>query len=417
MIPRPRRIAAALACAIALLTPALAAAPASAQPPSKPRVSAETAVVIDARTGETLYARGANRRHAIASTTKLMTALVARERAELGDIFPASDYRPAPIESQIRLREGERLTLHDLLEGLLLPSANDAAMTIAEGVAGSRSEFVDAMNEKADELGLERTSFANPIGLDDPDNYSTARELAELARVLLRDRAIAKIVDSPRARLTTGARDRTVVNRNRLVAQYPFVDGVKTGRTQQAGYVLVGSATQNGVKVISVVTGEPSESARDSDSIALLRYGIGQFRRARVLTEGRRVAFADVKYFDGDRVRLVPERDLALTVRRGERVSRTIDAPDELEGPIARGERVGTVAVSYRGKVVRRVPLVTGAAVPEAGTWTKLTSGWGAGGVAVALFALAGIAGIAAVRVRSARRRGRRRARGARSRR
>jgi D-alanyl-D-alanine carboxypeptidase (penicillin-binding protein 5/6) len=408
---RPRRVAAALVAAIALLTSAAASPAALAQTPPKPRISAETAVVIDAATGETLYAKGANRRHAIASTTKLMTALVARERAELDDVFPASDYRPAPIESQIRLREGERLTLHDLLEALLLPSANDAAMTIAEGVAGSRSEFVDAMNEKAQELGLERTSFANPIGLDDPDNYSTAGELAEMARVLLRDKAIARIVDSPRARLTTGARPRTVINRNRLVAQYPFVDGVKTGRTQQAGYVLVGSATQKGVHVISVVTGEPSEGARDADSLALLRYGIAQFRRARVLTEGRRVKFATVKYFDGDRIRIVPDRSLALTVRRGERVRRVVDAPDELEGPIARGERVGTVEVSYRDRVVRRVPLVAAEPVPEASTWRKLTSGFGGSGVALAFFALALLAGVAALRVRAARRRGRQRTR------
>jgi serine-type D-Ala-D-Ala carboxypeptidase (penicillin-binding protein 5/6) len=135
------------------------------------------------------------------------------------------------------------------------------------------------------------------------------------------------------------------------------------------------------------------------------------------LTEGRRVKFADVKYFDGDRVRIVPSRDLALTVRRGERVTRTIDAPDELEGPIARGERVGTVAVSYRGRVVRRVPLVTAAPVPEASTWTKLTSGLGGSAVALAFLALVGLAGIAAVRVRSARRRRTSRTRGARSRR
>jgi D-alanyl-D-alanine carboxypeptidase (penicillin-binding protein 5/6) len=414
---RPRRAAAALIAALALLAAALPQ-PAPAATPAKPRISAETAVVIDARTGETLFARGANRRHAIASTTKLMTALVAREQAELDDVFPASDYKPAPIESQIRLREGEKLTFHDLLEALLLPSANDAAMTIAEGVSGSRGEFVDAMNAKAEQLGLERTSFANPIGLDDPDNYSTAGDLAQLTRVLLRDRAIARIVDSPRARLTTGARERTVVNRNRLVAQHPFVDGVKTGRTQQAGYVLVGSATQNGVKVISVVTGEPSEGARDSDSLALLRYGIAQYRRARVLTEGRRVGFARVKYFEDDRIRIVPSRGLTLTVRRGERITRKVDHPDELEGPIARGERVGTVEVSYRDRVVRRVPLVAAQPVPEASIWDKAASGFGGGGVALALLALAGLAGIAALRIRTARRRGRqRRARGARSRR
>jgi D-alanyl-D-alanine carboxypeptidase (penicillin-binding protein 5/6) len=363
--------------------------------------------VIDARTGETLYARAANRRHAIASTTKIMTALVARQEAELDDVFPASDYRPAPIESQINLRRGERLTLHDLLEALMLPSANDAAIAIAEGVAGSRSAFVEQMNAKAGDLGLEDTSFANPIGLDDPDNYSTARELALTARELLKDRAMARIVDSPSARLATGARPRVVENRNRLVAQYPFVTGVKTGRTQQAGYVLVGSATRGGVRVISVVTGEPSEGARDIDSLALLRYGLGQFRRARVVTKGRRAVEADVKYFDDDKVALVPSRSAALTIRRGERVSRQIDAPDEIEGPLRRGERVGTIAVSYRDKVVRRVPLVTAEPVEEATRWRKLTAGVGGGAAALAFLALAALVALALVRARRTRRRGR----------
>lgn len=394
----------ALLAALAALV--AAPAPAPAQGPPKPTVSADTAVVIDARTGETLYARRPNERHAIASTTKIMTALVAREEAELDDVFPASDYQPAPIESQIRLRRGERLTLEDLLEALMLPSANDAAIAIAEGVAGSRSAFVGEMNDKAEELGLEDTRFANPIGLDDPGNYSTARELALTARELLEDAALARIVDSPSARLETGARPRVVDNRNRLVRQYPWVTGVKTGRTQQAGFVLVGSARRGGVRVISVVTGEPSESARDSDSLALLRYGLDQFRRARVATEGRRAAVAGVKYFDGEQVELVPERDAAVVIRRGERVSRQIDAPDELEGPLPRGEQVGTLAVSYRDKVVRRVPLVTAEPVKEAGTWRKVTAAIGGGGVAVAFLALAALAGLGALRVRRTRRRG-----------
>jgi D-alanyl-D-alanine carboxypeptidase (penicillin-binding protein 5/6) len=401
---RPRRLAAALPALVALLLAAPAAAP--AQGPPKPTITADTAVVIDGRTGETLYARAANRRHAIASTTKIMTALVAREEGELSDVFPASSYRPAPIESQINLRPGERLTLHDLLEALMLPSANDAAIAIAEGISGSRSAFVEQMNTKAGQLGLENTSFANPIGLDDPDNYSSARDLALTARELLRDKAMARIVDSPSARLTTGARPRTVENRNRLVQQYPWVNGVKTGRTQQAGYVLVGSATRGGVRVISVVTGEPSESARDSDSLALLRYGLGQFRRARVVTEGRRTTTASVKYFDDDEVALVPERNAALTIRRGERVSRQVDAPDELEGPLPRGERVGTISVSYRDKVVRRVPLVTAEPVEEASAWHKATAAVGGVTAALAFLGLVGLGAFALLRVRSTRREG-----------
>ena len=404
MTNRPRRVAAALLVLVAALLAGPAAAP--AQGPPKPTISAETAVVIDARTGETLFGRAPNRRQAIASTTKIMTALVAREEAELSDVFPASSYQPAPIESQINLRRGERLTLHDLLEALMLPSANDAAMAIAEGVAGTRDAFVEEMNARADALGLENTSFANPIGLDDPDNYSSARDLALTARELLEDKAMARIVDSPSARLTTGARPRTVENRNRLVRQYPWVNGVKTGRTQQAGYVLVGSASRRGVRVISVVTGEPSESARDVDSLALLRYGLAQFRRARVVTEGRRTATATVKYFDDDRVRLVPSRNASLTVRRGERVKREVEAPDELEGPLPRGARVGTVAVSYRDKVVRRVPLVTAERVPEASAWQKATAGVGGSAAALAFLGLVGLGALALLRVRSTRHRG-----------
>jgi len=410
--PRPRRIAAALLTVVAVAAGAPAGA--SAAGPPKPAFHGDTAIVIDARTGETLYARRAERRHAIASTTKIMTALVARDGADLGDALTASDYNPAAIESQLGLKRGERLSLRDLLKALMLPSANDAAMTIAEGVSGSRASFVDSMNAKAEQLGLEGTRFANPIGLDDPDNYSTAHDLALAARQLLRDRALARIVDSPRARLTSGAKPRTVVNRNRLVAQYPWVTGVKTGHTRAAGYVLVGSATRGGVSVISVVTGEPGETARDTDSVALLRYGLDQFRRARVVDRRKRVAVARVEYHDEDRVDIVPERNASLTIRRGERVRKLVDAPDELEGPLPRGERVGVVQVSYRDRVVRRIPLVTAEPVRGATTWDKLTSGIGGSAAALAFLALGALAGLAALRVRNERRRGRQAVRGGR---
>jgi D-alanyl-D-alanine carboxypeptidase (penicillin-binding protein 5/6) len=411
---RPRRLAAAFAAVVALATAVPAAAPAAGPP--KPKLSADTAVVIDARTGETLYAKRANRRHAIASTTKIVTALVARDGADLGDVFTASDYKPAAIESQLGLKHGEKLTLHDLLEAMLLPSANDAAITIAEGVSGTRSSFVESMNNKARQLGLRHTSFANPIGLDDPDNYSTAHDLAMAARVLLHDRALAKIVNTPRARLTSGAKPRTVVNRNRLLAQYPFVDGVKTGHTKQAGYVLVGAATRSGVRVISVVTGEPGEGARDADSLALLRYGLGQYTRQRVVTRGRRVERARVRYHDQDRVDIVPARNADLTIRRGERVRRQVEAPGRLEGPMPRGERVGVLVVSYRGRVVKRVPLVTDAPVRGASTWDKIASALGGSLAALAFVALAALAALAILRVRHERRRGRQAVRGSRRR-
>jgi serine-type D-Ala-D-Ala carboxypeptidase (penicillin-binding protein 5/6) len=356
---RPTGLLAVLAAGLVL------AAPAAASPPRAD--GARSAIVVDARDGDVLWAKDPDERRAIASTTKMMTALLAIEHARPGERFTAPQYDAAPAESQIHLSAGERMTVHDLLRALLLESANDAAVTIADGVSGSTSAFVGEMNRRAAQLGLSGTHYANPIGLDDPGNYSTARDLAALARRLLRHRRIARIVDMPEAVLRSGARQRVVDNRNDLVARYPFVDGVKTGHTIQAGDVLVGAARRGDAQVVSVVLGEPSEPARDDDTLALLRWGLSQYRRVLALPARRVVARADVKYRD-ERAELVPARGVALTLRRGERLARRVRAPDELEGPLARGKRVGTVTVLHDGQVVRRVALVTAAPVPGAGT-------------------------------------------------
>ena len=224
------------------------------------------------------------------------------------------------MESQIGLRPGERMRVSDLFEALLLESANDAAVTLAEGVSGSRSAFVADMNARAEQLGLADTSYANPIGLDDPSNYSTASDLARLTFDLMQRPRFARVVDLPAAELESGARPRVVDNRNTLIAAYPFVDGVKTGHTSQAGYVLIGSAKSRiGGNVIAVVMGEPSEAARDADTLKLLRWGLGRFRRVRVLDRSRPLARAAIEYRD-EKVALVPQRGAVLTLRAGERL-------------------------------------------------------------------------------------------------
>jgi D-alanyl-D-alanine carboxypeptidase (penicillin-binding protein 5/6) len=230
------------------------------------------------------------------------------------------------------------------------------------------------MNERAAELGLEDTSYANPIGFDDPRGYSTASDLATLTRELLRRPRFARVVDLPEAELDSGARPRTIDNRNTLVATHPFVTGVKTGHTLGAGYVLIGSAKGPGsARVISVVMGEPSEAARDSDTLKLLRWGIGRFRRMRVLDDRRTMARADIEYYD-ERAELVPAGDAVLTLRVDERVRRRISAPEEVEGPLEAGTRVGSVTLFVDGERVRRIALVTAGDVPEAGTLRVLTS-------------------------------------------
>jgi D-alanyl-D-alanine carboxypeptidase (penicillin-binding protein 5/6) len=395
-----------LAGAAAMVALALAAAPgAHGQQPERPSLdSVAAAILVDARDGTPILEKHPGEQRSIASTTKLMTALLTLERAPFDAFYTASDYRAAAVESKIDLRPGERMRVRDLFEALMLESANDAAATLAEGVSGSRSAFVADMNERADELGLDDTSYANPIGLDGPLNYSSARDLSTLARRLLRDRRFAKVVDSPSATLTSGARPRTVANRNDLIAMVPAVDGVKTGHTTDAGYVLVGSATgSNGARVVSVVLGEPSEAARDSDTLALLRYGLAQYRRVPVLRKGQAVAQADVAYRD-ETVPLVSSRSVALTARRDERIVKRIDAPDELRGEIAAGTRVGAVAVLRDGKVVRRVPLLAGEEVPGAGPPRRIASALGISLTALVLLVIVSVVAITGIQIRRRRR-------------
>jgi D-alanyl-D-alanine carboxypeptidase (penicillin-binding protein 5/6) len=365
-----RRLMLVAAAVLAAVAPGSAAAA-----PAPPRVpTAQAAIVVDARDGTVMFAKRPDAERSIASTTKLMTALLALEEAKPGEVFTAPAYSAAPAESRINLRAGERMTVQDLLEALLLESANDAAVDLAENIAGSRQAFVDQMNDRAAELGLDHTSYANPIGLDEPGNHSSARDLATLTRTLLRNRRFARIVDMPEATLESGIRPRVVQNRNDLVAAYPWVDGVKTGYTLNAGNVLVGAAARGPrARVVSVVLGEPTESARDADTLALLRWGLRRFSRVRVLDRGRALAGADVQYRD-EQARLVPRRGVVLTVRDGQRLRRRVNAPDELEGPLAAGERVGSVTVLVDGRPMRRVALVTAADVPGAGTLRVLVS-------------------------------------------
>ncbi len=349
--------------ALLLATPC-ARAQSSAGAPSLQ--GAKAAIVMEASTGDVLYAKNAGQRRQIASTTKLMTVLVALQRTDLDDVFSATGYDPLPVESQIGLRPGERMSVRDLLRATLLPSANDAAAAIAVGTMGSTEAFVAEMNRGARTLGLEDTSFANPIGLDDEANHSSALDLAKLAVRLRRYEFFRRTVDLPSAVLRSGARKRTVINRNGLVRRIDAVDGVKTGHTRRAGYVLVGSATRDGVTVISVVLGEPSERARDADSLALLRYGLSRYDARTVMPEGRVLGRVALKYRD-ESVDVIAGETVQRVLRTGTRTRVSISGlPQEIDGPLPRGTRLGTATIRAGDDVLARVPVVTARPVAEA---------------------------------------------------
>ncbi len=370
---RARRRLAAVAIFAVLGALMLAAAPASAaQKP--PQIDARAWLLLDAKDGERLAKHASRRELEIASTTKLMTAYLALERLPLNRRLPAAPYSPiSPAESLLGLEAGERITVRDLLYALLLPSANDAAVTLAEGVAGSERKFVGEMNETARDLGLLGTHYQNPIGLDAAANRSTADDLARLTQELRKRPTFRRIVATPRITLRTGAHPRTITSRNLLVLRYPWINGVKTGHTLQAGYVLVATGTQKGVTLLSVVLGAPSEAARDTDTLELMRYGFSQYRQKKELAKGEVVAKPDVRY-QGESLDVVAARDLLAPVRRGQRVTTKIDAPNEVEGPVRRGERMGAATAFVDGRPVAKVPVLAADRVEAATSVDKVRS-------------------------------------------
>lgn len=350
-----------VAAALLLAAPGAAAA-------ACPQISAPAAIVVDAGTGEVLCERNADDARPIASTTKLMTALLVLERAELSDVVRAGRYRGSAVESRLGLREGERMSVADLLRGLLIVSANDAAVTLAEHVSGSRAAFVRDMNRRAAELGLDATSFANPIGLDEAGNHSTARDLARLTQKLREFRFFRQVSDTRTTTLKSGARPRTITNRNRLVLEVPYVNGVKTGRTQGAGWVLIGSATRRRVTLVSVVLGTGSENARQVDTMQLLKFGFGRYRLTTAVSRGQVMQRVPIRFRPGAELDLMASRTVRRSIRRGARGYRIrlLGVPDEVEGPIRRGQRFGTIEIFHAGRRISRVPLVAATDIAEA---------------------------------------------------
>jgi serine-type D-Ala-D-Ala carboxypeptidase (penicillin-binding protein 5/6) len=363
-----------LGAIVAVLLALLAAAPGEA---AEPPVDARAWALIDARDGEVLVSHAAKRRLPIASTTKLMTAYVAMRELPLGRIVRAAPYSAVYGESLLELGAGERISVRDLLYGLILRSGNDAAYDLALAASGSQQRFVAEMNRYAAALGLPNTHYANPIGLDQAGNYSSAADLAALARRLLRDPAFARIADSRTAMLRSLRPPRRIETLNDLLLRAPWATGVKTGHTFGAGYVLVGSGQRRGVRLVSVVIGAPTETERDLATLRLLEYGFSRYQRRVPVRSGRALAAAEIRYADGE-LPLRAARSVALGLRRDQRLSVVVRAPSEVEGPLRRGVALGRATVFVDGRRAATVPLRAAHGVPEASALDRVESLLGA---------------------------------------
>ena len=357
-----RRLA-VLAALLALLGPpaARAAAPAPA---------AAAYIVVNPATGEVLAERAPDRELPMASTTKIMTALVVLERARLDDVMTVPPEAAAIGGSTGSLRAG----------GRLVPSGNDAAITLAAGVAGSQAAFVDLMNARAAELGLTATRFANPHGLDAPGHRSSARDLVRLARAAMRYPFFREVVAMRTASIPGpgGRGARVYETRNGLLALDPEADGVKSGMTDRAGYALVARSRRAGlgVRLYVALIGSPSEEARARDADALLRWGFAQYARPVLIPPGSVYGAAEVEQRPGVRVDYAASGPLRAPIRLGRPVTETIVAPSQVRAPVRRGQALGEVVLRQGGRVLGRRELRATSTVSEASIWDRVRSGF-----------------------------------------
>lgn len=326
--------------------------------------ASRAAVMIDAETGAILYSKNHNERLGMASTTKIMTGILALEYGNLNDVYTVSPSGEWVEGSSIYLNPNEKITLETLLYGLLLKSGNDAAVAIANHISGSEKAFVNLMNEKAAELGLKNTHFANPHGLYAEDHYTTAYELAILASYAMENPVFAQIVGTAQYKEEPPEeRDGRVINNaNKLISMYAEADGIKPGYTPETGRTLVGSATKNGVKVVTVTL----DCSDDwTEHKAMFDYAFNNYERKMVLKKGESVGTYRVKNGNYNEVGVVIDSDVSLLVNKSGQPNYEIEMESEyLTAPITEGQMVGSARICFEDGAVQEVSLVANGDVP-----------------------------------------------------
>ena len=373
---------------------ATAQAPAPAKPvpspadlpvPPAPEVKGEAWLLMDFDSGQVLAGENIDQRHEPASLTKVLTSYVVAAEMQAGRIAPDDQV----LMSEHAWRTGgartdgsysgfpvnERAPLEQMEKGMVIQSGNDAAIALAEHIAGTVDAFADLMNAHAERLGMTGSHFTNPHGLPDPEHYSTAHDLALLGRALIRDfpehYAYNKIKE-----FTVG--DITQRNRNLLLWRDSSVDGIKTGHTSGAGYCLMTSAERNGQRLLTVVLGSTGEKQRADDSQALLEWGFRFFESNELYPARKQIATQKVWKGAADEVVLGLAQPLRVTIRRGryDSLKPMMELPGTLVAPIEEGQQVGKVKVMLDGKVVAERPLVALEAVEEGGFFKRLWDGF-----------------------------------------
>jgi len=328
-----------------------------------PAVTAEAAILINAGTGQVLYEKNSDQQMYPASTTKILTAILALELGNPDDWVTASENARVTEGTSLYLEVGEREKLGDLLFALLLRSANDAAVAIAEHIAGSVENFAGLMNTKADEIGATGSHFVNPHGLTDPGHYSTARDLARIAAYAMRNQAFRDIVATKRATMPWPGEewDRTLDNLNELLGTYAGATGIKTGYTQAAGQCLVASAARDGTELIAVVLEATGDNVW-ADATGLLDYGFTAFVTSPAVEAGEAVTELKLPLAGSTRLLAAASLPISRSSDREPVINREVTVTRGT-APVQAGEVVGQLRVTVDGSPVGTVDLVAESAV------------------------------------------------------
>ena len=333
-------------------------------------VSARRAYVLDAVSGRELFVRNPDERSLIASTTKIMTALIVCEQCNVLDRMRIPKEAVGIEGSSMYLKEGEVLTLQELLYGLMLSSGNDAAVALAIYCGGTVEGFAELMNDKARNLGLTGTHFENPNGLDSPGHYSTARDLAKLAAYAMKNPIFYKTVSAKSVRIG----ERCLTNHNKLLWKLEGADGVKTGFTKAAGRILVSSATRQGRRIIGVTIDAPDDW---NDHCQLLNEGFARYQDRQIVQAGQRVSVQEVLGGDARRIEVLAAEDFSYALAAEECPQLVLPGPGFVYAPAVEGAEAGFAYVLINGTVIGKVPVVYGATVEQEaeeqkGFWQKL---------------------------------------------
>ncbi|MFD2214164.1 D-alanyl-D-alanine carboxypeptidase family protein [Metabacillus endolithicus] len=340
---------------------------------------AKSAVLIERDTGTILYDKNSDEKLPPASMTKIMTMLLIMESLDKDQItwdekVRTSEYAASMGGSQIFLEPGEEMTVEQMLKGIAIGSGNDASVAMAEKIAGSVDEFVNMMNKKVEELGLKNTHFKNPTGLPEADHYSSAHDMALMAKELLKYEEITNFTGKYEDYLREGTDKKFwLVNTNRLVKFYPGVDGVKTGFTNEAKYCLTATAKKDNMRVIAVVFGADTPKDRNAQVMKMLDYAFSQYQTHPLFEKDHVLTKTKVSKGSEKEVNVMTSEPISVLTKKGEKVDdveQEIVMKKDIKAPVKKGDELGALQLLKDGKVIAESELIAEKDIDEAGWWT-----------------------------------------------